>query len=89
MAYFVDRRDALRQALDAEGRDAASFSFAGQLNVSTDSAGLRRAREAGLEFIRVGADHLTLGIPAREGPSALELVAREVAEPIRDAAGRA
>jgi len=89
VAYFEDRRDALRHALDAAGRDGAAFSFAGQLNVSTDSAGLRRAREAGLEFIRVGADHLTLGIPAREGPAALDLVAREVAEAIRDAAARA
>jgi hypothetical protein len=29
-----------------------------------------------------------LGIVARDGPAALETMAREVAEPIRDASGR-
>jgi alkanesulfonate monooxygenase SsuD/methylene tetrahydromethanopterin reductase-like flavin-dependent oxidoreductase (luciferase family) len=88
VAYFLDRRDALRAALEAEGRDPGAFSFAGQMSIRLDQAGLREARETGLRFIEVGADHLTLGIPGRAGPEGLALMAREVAEPLRQAAGR-
>lgn len=86
--YFVDRRDALRRALEAAGRDPSNFAFAGQLSVATSAEGRRIAREQGLAFVRAGADHITLGIVARDGVPALDAMAREVAEPIRDAAGR-
>ena len=89
VAYFVDRRAALVRALEGAGRDPAAFSFAGQVNVPSTAAGRRQAREQGLAFLQAGADHVTLGIVARDGPSALREMAREVAEPIRDAAGRA
>ena len=88
VAYFVDRRNALRRALDEAGRDPATFAFAGQLNVPSSDDGRRQAREQGLAFLRAGADHITLGIVARDGPDALRLMARQVAEPLRDAAGR-
>lgn len=88
VAYFGDRRDALRAALEAVDRDPAAFAFAGQLNVRSDAAGLREAREQGLAFLRAGADHITLGIVAREGPAAIDATAREVATPLREAAGR-
>jgi alkanesulfonate monooxygenase SsuD/methylene tetrahydromethanopterin reductase-like flavin-dependent oxidoreductase (luciferase family) len=88
VAYFVDRRDALRRALDEAGRDPGTFAFAGQLNVPSSDAGRRQAREQGLAFLRAGADHITLGIVARDGSDALRLMARQVAEPLRDAAGR-
>lgn len=87
--YFLDRRDALRAALEAAGRDPAAFAFAGQLTVRSGPDGLRAAREEGLAFLRAGADHVTLGIVAREGPAAIDVMAREVAEPLREAAGRA
>lgn len=87
--YFVDRRDALRRALEAAGRDPEAFTFAGQLNVSAAPEDLRRGREAALQFLYVGADHITIGVPGREGPDAVAAMAREVAEPVRDAAGRA
>ena len=86
--YFIDRRDALRAALEASDRDPASFAFAAQVNAPSDGAGRRRARDAALEFLRMGADHITLGIVAREGAPALEAVAREVATPVVEAAGR-
>jgi alkanesulfonate monooxygenase SsuD/methylene tetrahydromethanopterin reductase-like flavin-dependent oxidoreductase (luciferase family) len=88
VAYFADRRDAIRRELAAHGRDDASFSFAGQLSVRSEPESLRSAREAALGFIRAGADHVTIGIVPKEGPAALDLVAREVAEPVRQAAGR-
>jgi alkanesulfonate monooxygenase SsuD/methylene tetrahydromethanopterin reductase-like flavin-dependent oxidoreductase (luciferase family) len=86
--YFVDRRDALRRALEHAGRDPAGFAFAGQLNVPSSADGRREALEQGMAFLRAGADHVTLGIVARDGPGALRAMAREVAEPLRDAAGR-
>jgi alkanesulfonate monooxygenase SsuD/methylene tetrahydromethanopterin reductase-like flavin-dependent oxidoreductase (luciferase family) len=86
--YFVERRDALLRALDDVGRDPAGFAFAGQINVESSIHGRRRAREEALAFLEAGADHVTLGIVAREGSAALEAMAREVAEPVRDAAGR-
>ncbi len=87
IAYFVERRDALRRVLEAEGRDPAAFTFAGQLNVSAAPADLRRGREQAMQFLAAGADHVTIGIPGREGPDAVAAMAREVAEPVRDAAG--
>ena len=89
VAYFGERRDVLRRAIDAAGRDPASFAFAGQVEVGLEPAGLRAARESALGFIRAGADHVTLGIPGRSGPAGIEAMAREVAEPVRQAAGRA
>ena len=88
VAYFSDRRDALRRALADAGRDESGFSFAGQLSVRSEPESLRAAREAGVAFVRAGADHVTIGIVPREGPATLDLVAREVAVPIREAAGR-
>ncbi|HUQ44285.1 MAG TPA: LLM class flavin-dependent oxidoreductase [Candidatus Limnocylindria bacterium] len=86
--YFTDRREALVRALEAEGRDPSTFRFAGQLNVGSDPAAQRAARETAGRFLAAGASHLTLGIPVRDGPDALAAMAREVAEPIREAAGR-
>jgi alkanesulfonate monooxygenase SsuD/methylene tetrahydromethanopterin reductase-like flavin-dependent oxidoreductase (luciferase family) len=88
VAYFIDRRDALRAALESAGRERSSFAFAAQVNVPSDAEGRRRAREAALEFVRIGADHITLGIVARDGAPALETMAREVAIPVAEAAGR-
>jgi alkanesulfonate monooxygenase SsuD/methylene tetrahydromethanopterin reductase-like flavin-dependent oxidoreductase (luciferase family) len=88
VAYFLDRRDALREALEQQGRDPSSFAFAAQVNVPSDRDGRRHARETALEFLRAGADHITLGIVARDGAAALEAMAREVAEPVAETAGR-
>ena len=86
--YFVDRRDALLRGLEEAGRDPATFAFAGQVNVASSPEGRRLAREQALALLRAGADHVTLGIVARDGPDALRAMAGEVAEPIREAAGR-
>jgi len=86
--YFIGRRDAIRRALEDAGRDPSGFSYAGQLSVPSSVEGRRLAREQGLAFLRAGADHITLGIVARDGADALRAMAREVAEPIREAAGR-
>jgi len=88
VAYFADRREALRNALEDAGRDPGTFRFAAQLNVPTDAPGRAEARQIALDFIAAGADHITLGITARDGVPALTAMASEVAEPVRQSAGR-
>jgi alkanesulfonate monooxygenase SsuD/methylene tetrahydromethanopterin reductase-like flavin-dependent oxidoreductase (luciferase family) len=84
--YFVGKRDEIRRALEAAGRDPADFTFAAQLNAGSTPAELRAAREVALEFGRVAADHVIIGVPGRVGPEGLRAMAREVAEPLREAA---
>jgi alkanesulfonate monooxygenase SsuD/methylene tetrahydromethanopterin reductase-like flavin-dependent oxidoreductase (luciferase family) len=87
--YFIERRAAILRALEAEQRDPASFTFASQVEVALDADGVRAARDVVLGFVRAGAHHVTLGIPGRGGPAGLETMAREVAEPVRQAVGSA
>ena len=89
LAYFRERRDTIIRALEAAGRDPATFAFAGQVNVPSSDEGRRQARDEALAFVAAGADHVTLGIVARDGAAALRSMAGEVAEPVREAAGRA
>ena len=89
LEYFIDRREALLRALEAEGRDPAGFGFAGQLVVEGSVAGRRAARELALRFVAAGATHLTLGVGVADGVAGLRAIAREVAEPVRDEVGRA
>ena len=41
----------------------------------------------GTAFLRAGADHLIIGVPARPGPEGLRRMAAEVARPVREAIG--
>ena len=87
VAYFAARRDEIRRALEAAGRDPDDFSFAGQV-VARPAAADRRAALADAEaFVRAGADHVIVGIAAARGPAALEAAARDVAEPLRERFG--
>ena len=88
LAYFADRRAALMTALEAEGRDPATFGFAGQLVVEPDRRGLLEARDLALRFVDAGATHVTLGVLPAAGVRGLAEIAREVAEPVRDRVGR-
>ena len=86
VAYFSEKRDEISRALEAAGRDPASFTFAGQMNAGESPAELREARETALAFLRAGASHVIIGVPARLGPNGLEAMASEVAIPLREAA---
>jgi alkanesulfonate monooxygenase SsuD/methylene tetrahydromethanopterin reductase-like flavin-dependent oxidoreductase (luciferase family) len=85
--YFVDRRHALRRALEAAGRDPAGFEVAGQVVSPADAAGRRTALDAALAMARAGATHVIVGIRAAGGPAALEVATREIAVPLREALG--
>jgi alkanesulfonate monooxygenase SsuD/methylene tetrahydromethanopterin reductase-like flavin-dependent oxidoreductase (luciferase family) len=87
MSYFAGRRDALLAALDAIGRDRSTFALAAQVPAGTTAATRAEALDAGLEAIRLGATHVIIGMPPQLGAVGVDQVAREIAEPLRDAAG--
>ena len=87
VAYFSEKRDEIRRAIEAAGRDPAKFTFAAQLTCGETNAALKTARGVAEAFLRAGADHLILAVPAALGPNGLVRMAAEVAAPLRDAIG--
>ncbi len=87
VAYFAQKRDEIRRALEAVGRDPDDFTFAGQLNAGGSIRERRMARGTALEFLRAGADHLIIGVPGRSGADGLRRMATEVAQPVRETVG--
>jgi alkanesulfonate monooxygenase SsuD/methylene tetrahydromethanopterin reductase-like flavin-dependent oxidoreductase (luciferase family) len=86
VAYFSEKRDEIRRALDAAGRDPDAFTFAAQLSCGTTAAERREALAIATAFVQAGAGHVILGLPATAAPEGLAAVSREVAEPLADAA---
>jgi alkanesulfonate monooxygenase SsuD/methylene tetrahydromethanopterin reductase-like flavin-dependent oxidoreductase (luciferase family) len=87
LGYFSEKRDALLAALDAIGRDASTFDISAQVPTGTTAEDRRWALGQGREAIERGATHLILGMPPHLGADGVDAVAREVAEPLRDATG--
>lgn len=85
--YFSEKRAALLEAMAAIGRDPSGFQFAAQIPSGTDAAGRRTAVVRGLEAARRGATTIILGMPPRLGAAGVDAVAREVAQPLREALG--
>ena len=88
VAYFAEKRDEIRRALEAAGRNPEAFTFAAQLSCGTTAAERREALAVATAFVRAGAGHVILGLPATAAPDGLADVAREVAEPLVGAARR-
>ena len=85
VAYFATKRDEIRRALDDARRDPDDFTFAAQVDCGTSAETRRTALVTARAFVAAGASHLILGVPAGAGPDGLAAMAREVAEPTRDA----
>ena len=85
VAYFVGMRDRILEALESAGRDPALFTFAGQVDCGSTAADRRAALETAIRFLRAGAQHVILGIPAAVAPDSLPEMIREVAQPLRKA----
>jgi alkanesulfonate monooxygenase SsuD/methylene tetrahydromethanopterin reductase-like flavin-dependent oxidoreductase (luciferase family) len=84
VAYFAEKRDEIRRALEAAGRDADDFTFAAQLDCGTSAGDRLRSLEVAGRFVAAGANHVILGVPAVGGPDGLAAMAREVAEPLAE-----
>jgi alkanesulfonate monooxygenase SsuD/methylene tetrahydromethanopterin reductase-like flavin-dependent oxidoreductase (luciferase family) len=85
--YFIDRRDAMLAALEAAGRDPATFEFGAQVSTGTTAEDRRDALRAAIDAGRRGATIVILGMAPRLGSAGVDAVAREVAVPLRDALG--
>jgi alkanesulfonate monooxygenase SsuD/methylene tetrahydromethanopterin reductase-like flavin-dependent oxidoreductase (luciferase family) len=87
VAYFADRRAAIFAALDAEGRDPATFEIVGQVHIGPDAASRTTALARAREMVGAGATEMVIGVPAALGPQGLEDAHRDVLGPLRDAFG--
>lgn len=85
VAYFIEKRDQITRALEAAGRDPRDFTFAAQVDCGADVSTRRAALDVAREMQRAGADHVILGIPGAVAPEGLVAMAREVAQPLREA----
>ena len=84
---FSDRRAAVLEALEIAGRDAGTFEFGAQLPTGETREDRRAALGRGIDAVARGATHVILGMRPSLGPVGVEAVAREVAEPLRQAVG--
>jgi len=83
VAYFSERRDALRRVVAEDGRDPDDFAFAAQLSCGRTRTERAAALEVAGRFVEAGANHLMLGLPADVAPAGMAGAIREVAEPLR------
>ena len=85
--YFSVKRDALLAALEAAGRDPATFEIAAQVPTGATADDHRWALGQAREAVERGATTVILGMPPRLGAAGVDAVAREVAIPLREALG--
>ena len=78
---FVEKRDALLRHCEALGRDPAEIEISAQAFVRD---GYEGALEVAGDYLREGAHHVILVMPAEQGPEGLKRLAHEVAEPLRE-----
>ena len=88
LAYWHERRDAIRRAMDDAGRDFdREFVMTAQVQCGTTADDRRLALERMQALAAEGAGHLVLGVSAALGIDGLRAVTREVAEPLAASAG--
>jgi alkanesulfonate monooxygenase SsuD/methylene tetrahydromethanopterin reductase-like flavin-dependent oxidoreductase (luciferase family) len=85
--YFREKRHALAEAMQAIGRNPADFDYVGQVAAGRTDASRAEALKASRGLIDAGATHVVIQLPADLGPAGLDVLAREIAEPLRAAVG--
>jgi alkanesulfonate monooxygenase SsuD/methylene tetrahydromethanopterin reductase-like flavin-dependent oxidoreductase (luciferase family) len=84
---FSAGRDAILRRLEEIGRDPATFEFGAQVPAGSTDEERATALEQAKDAVRRGATHVILNLRPRHGPDGVDTVAREVAEPLRQAIG--
>jgi len=84
--FFREKRDQILRALEAAGREATEFTFAGQVDCGADAGARAAALEAATQMMRAGARHMILGIPGHVAPDMVPDMVREVALPLAELA---
>jgi alkanesulfonate monooxygenase SsuD/methylene tetrahydromethanopterin reductase-like flavin-dependent oxidoreductase (luciferase family) len=80
-------RDAIVQQLESIGRDPAAFDFGAQVPTGDTAEDRAKALGAAHDALRRGATHVILNVRPRLGPEGVDVVAEEVAAPLRRAIG--
>ena len=84
---FAAKLAALGRACEATGRDRGTVEVSAQQRVAATAEERRAALRYGRAMARAGCDHLVLYMDPRDGPEALQALASEVAEPLREEFG--
>jgi alkanesulfonate monooxygenase SsuD/methylene tetrahydromethanopterin reductase-like flavin-dependent oxidoreductase (luciferase family) len=84
---FSAGRDAILRGLEEIERDPATFEFGAQVPAGSTREERATALEQARDAVRRGATHVILNVRPRLGPDGVDAVAREVAEPLRQAIG--
>ena len=84
---FSAGRDAILRGLEEIGREPATFEFGAQVPAGATREERATALEQAKDAVRRGATHVILNLRPRLGPDGVDAVAREVAEPLRQAIG--
>lgn len=83
VGYFSEKRVLIMAALEAEGRDPATFEIVGQVHTGADAASRMRAVRQARALVAAGATEMVIGVPAGLGPRVLEDAHRDVLGPLR------
>jgi alkanesulfonate monooxygenase SsuD/methylene tetrahydromethanopterin reductase-like flavin-dependent oxidoreductase (luciferase family) len=83
---FVRRREELFRACKEIDRDPAELTISVQIRAGDNVRERRLALELGRAYARSGCDHLIVVMAARFGAEGLRVMAREIAEPLREVA---
>lgn len=84
---FSHGREAILEQLESIGRDPESFDFGAQVPTGETVDDRVKAVDAAHDALRRGATHLILNVRPRVGPDGVDVVAEEVAVPLRRAIG--
>ena len=87
LPYFVEHRAKLLARMTEVGRDPAGFEFAMQIPTGTSRESRLEGLQLALDAAGAGATSLVLSMPAALGAEGIDLVARELAAPLRNALG--
>ncbi len=85
--YFSTQRERVVAALEAAGRDPATFDIVAQIPTGTTDEDRAWALGQGQEAVRRGATQVIFGMPPRLGAAGVDAVASRVALPLREALG--
>lgn len=87
LPYLVEHRAKLLERMAEIGRDPAGFGFGMQVPTGGTAAERADGLRLAIASVDAGATHVVLSMPARLGAAGIEAVAREMAEPLRQARG--
>ena len=84
---FSRGRDAILTQLEAIGRDPDAFEFGAQVPTGDTGEDRQKALTAARDALDRGATHVILNVRPRMGADGVDVIAREVAGPLRQAIG--